>query len=151
MLVDFYGTKEWPMLEEARSQKSYVEKSKIFCKATMTSLKKFIGDSISVEQRFIPYVSMHEFESLLFSNPTILADKLNIKKSIILDVLKECSEPEQINDSPMTAPSKRLHTLSHSFKKTSTGIAIAKEIGLDTMRKKCPLFNQWISSIEQLK
>ncbi len=151
MMVDFYGTKEWPMLEEARSQQSHIEKSKTFCEATMASLKEFLGDNIPTEQRFIPYVAMHEFEALLFSEPTTLAEKLNIKESVILDILKECGEPEQINDSPMTAPSKRLHALSPSFKKTSTGIAIAKEIGLDIMREKCPLFDQWLSRIEQLK
>jgi len=100
--------------------------------------------------RFIPYIAMHEFEALLFSNSTILAQKLNVRKSNVDSILDECGEPENIDDSPQAAPSKRLESLSPQFKKTTTGIAIAKEIGLPTIREKCPIFNEWFTKIERL-
>lgn len=55
-----------------------------------------------------------------------------------------CGEAEAINDSPNTSPSHRLRKLSPRFKKTTTGIAIAKEVGLEQMRESCPLFNAWV-------
>jgi hypothetical protein len=71
---------------------------------------------------------------------------------LIDDILRECREPENINDSSITAPSKRLDILSNNrFKKTTTGITIAKEIGLQKIREKCPIFNEWLTKIENLK
>jgi hypothetical protein len=68
---------------------------------------------------------------------------------VIVDaILHECGEPEKINDNSATAPSKRLESLSTRFQKTSTGVAIAKDVGIDAMRMACPLFNQWITRLE---
>ena len=87
---------------------------------------------------------MYEFEALLFSDSKILADKLQVSKKQIDDILRECGEPENISDSPTSAPSKRLETLSQRFKKTTTEITIAKDIGLQAIRDNCPIFNEWI-------
>ncbi|MGV8948978.1 MAG: DUF4276 family protein [Candidatus Paracaedibacter sp.] len=57
------------------------------------------------------------------------------------------NNPEAINDSRETAPSKRLekHT---TYRKTTYGPNIAKEIGLSEIRQKCAGFDTWISMIE---
>ena len=52
--------------------------------------------------------------------------------------------------SPETAPSKRIEKFNKRYKKTVTGIAIAKEIGLPTIRKKCPVFDEWLTKLENL-
>lgn len=93
---------------------------------------------------------MHEFEALLFSEPQKLAEKLRIPKSQIDDVLSCHINPECINESSNTAPSKRLESFSTRFKKTTTGIAIAKAIGLKKIREKCHIFNDWINAMENL-
>jgi hypothetical protein len=93
---------------------------------------------------------MYEFEALLFSDSQILADKLQVSKELIDNILSECHEPENINDSPASAPSKRLEAISDRFKKTTTGITIAKEIGLQKIREKCPIFNEWLTKLEHL-
>ncbi len=100
--------------------------------------------------RFIPFSAMYEFEAFLFSDPHILSDKLQVHKDKIEDILRECGEPENINDSPISAESKRLEALSDRFKKTTTGITIAREIGLQKLRDTCPIFNEWLVKIEQL-
>lgn len=41
--------------------------------------------------------------------------------------------------------------MENIFKKTSTGIAIARETGMDSIRKACPMFNAWIETIEHLQ
>ncbi len=93
---------------------------------------------------------MHEFEAMLFNDPKILADSIGVQRPQIEKILKECGEPENIDDSPHSAPSKRIEILSTRFKKTATGIAIAKAIGLDKIREQCPIFNAWLIKIEKL-
>ena len=103
------------------------------------------------ETRFIPYVSMHEIEALYFSDPVALAGKLGVRLKTIEAILHECGEPEKINHSNHTAPSKRLEEISDKFKKTATGIAIAKDIGIAKMRESCPLFDAWLTTLDNLK
>ncbi len=107
------------------------------------------------ETRFIPYVSMCEIGALYFSDSVVLAEKLGVKLSKIEAILTACGEPERINDSNQTAPSKRLGRHCEKFKKTATGIAIAnafaKEIGIAKMRQACPIFDAWLTTLEQLK
>ena len=93
---------------------------------------------------------MFEFEALLFSDAKILAQKLSVQPKNVENILSKCGEPEKINDKVQTAPSKRLETLSNRFKKTATGMNLAQEIGIDKMREACPIFNEWITKLENL-
>jgi len=88
---------------------------------------------------------------MLFSQPEILADQIQVPLPKIEKILTECGEPEKIDDNPHSAPSKRLEDLSSRFKKTTTGIAVAKAIGLIKIREQCPVFNHWLTKIEDLK
>ena len=98
---------------------------------------------------------MHEFETLLFSD----LDKLlevepewdykeikNLKNSI-----KSFDSIELINNSPETAPSKRL---SEAFKvrynKITHSTSIIEKIGIDNIRVKCRHFNEWLDKIENI-
>lgn len=150
LMIDFYGLKkEWPGRMEACKQTSPAQKAEIINKATKSKIKELLPES-RADIRFIPYVSMHEFEALLFSNPEILANSLRINIAKIESILGSCREPENINDSFDTAPSKRLEKLSEHFRKTGSGIVIAKEIGIDRMRESCPVFNAWLGKLEDL-
>lgn len=151
LFVDFYGImKDWPGFEEAKRQTTPSGKAETINSATKSQVNDLFGGNDS-ERRFIPYVAMHEFEAMLFSEPEELAAQLGVSQSRIDKILKECGEPEQIDDSPQTAPSKRLEDLSDRFKKASTGIAIAKATGLAKIRNQCPLFNKWLTDIESLE
>lgn len=149
-LVDYYGTKEWPGLERLTSNHAPADIANILNTEAKQEMNQLLQSSIDVERRFIPYVAIHEFESLLFSDAAILADELGIDQQQVDAILEECGEPESINNSEQTAPSKRLENLYPRFKKTTTGIAIAERIGIDPMRKACPLFNTWIETFEKL-
>ena len=118
--------------------------------ATSQTVKEIFGD-YRPDKRFIPYIAMHEFEAMLFSDSQILSERLKVPKAQIDSILRECRYPENINDSPHTAPSKRLEELSDRFKKTTTGITIIREIGLPKIRQQCPIFNEWLTRIENLK
>ncbi|RLC20788.1 MAG: hypothetical protein DRI57_03930 [Deltaproteobacteria bacterium] len=62
------------------------------------------------DHRFSAYLSLHEFESLLFSSPYEIAKTLNAaeKESELRAIRNSFASPEEINDNPKTAPSKRL-------------------------------------------
>jgi hypothetical protein len=148
--VDYYGIRgDWPGYAESKAQTTHVRKAEVMNAATAREVARLfpLGNTT---KRFVPYVSMHEIEALYFSDPVILAEKLGINLGRICSILKECGEPEKINDSPHTAPSKRLQALSARFKKTSTGITIASEIGIPKMRAACPIFDGWLTTLENL-
>ncbi len=148
--VDYYGIKgDWPGLEEAQSKSRPLDIATAINRATKEKVVELFG-SQQADTRFIPFIAVHEFETLLFSDAAILADELQVKHSTVEAILTECGEPELINNSLQTAPSKRLESLYSRFKKTSTGIKIAEKIGIDTMRKKCPVFNEWLTTLEGL-
>jgi hypothetical protein len=101
---------------------------------------------------FIPYVQMHEFEALLFSHPQDFA--LGIHQEALAPELQAICDafgsPEEINDHPNTAPSKRIEGLLPRYQKPTDGVLAAKRIGLKAMRQECALFDRWITQLEDL-
>ena len=96
---------------------------------------------------------MHEFEGLLFSCPASIANELGEEdaEKWAKGVLRKFeNDPERINDSPETAPSKRLED-NTGYRKTTHGPNIAAEIGIDKIREQCSGFNAWLNDIEALE
>jgi len=58
--------------------------------------------------------------------------------------------PEDIDDGPTTAPSKRLENAIRSYNKVLHGPLAVESMGLAKIRSRCPRFNDWISSLESL-
>lgn len=56
--------------------------------------------------------------------------------------------PEMINNSPETAPSKRLIDAIPDYDKIVFGNCVVMDIGLEKIREKCPLFNEWVEKLE---
>jgi len=152
LLVDYYGIDaNWPGYAQVKHYNDHTRKFEVMCQKTKQEIDKLFAAE-DAARRFIPYVSMHELEALLFSDPKILAEALQVQQKEIVAILAECIEPEAINDNPDTAPSKRLESLFPGFKeeKTRAGIDIAEKIGIDAMRRACPLFSAWIKQLESL-
>jgi hypothetical protein len=105
------------------------------------------------EPRFRFVLQVHEFESYLFSDPSLLAahfgkpDSLSMLTGILQDF---GNDPELINNSPETAPSKRLAKLFPGFGKVADGISIAGKIGIADIRKACKRFDAFCRMIESL-
>ena len=59
--------------------------------------------------------------------------------------------PEHINDSPITAPSKRILRCCPGYDKPLHGSLIAMDIGLDTIRKQSQHFDKWLTKLENIK
>jgi hypothetical protein len=108
-----------------------------------------MGDSWNPAQ-FIPYVQMHDFEALLFSDISVLAaDNLRISMQLAC-ILGSFSCPEEINDNYETCPSRRIKQHIENYVKTVDGIIAAHKIGLTKIRRECPHFNEWITKLEDI-
>ena len=101
----------------------------------------------------IPYVQQYEFEALLFSQVSAFRDVFGLYQGT-LDQLsairQQFANPEEINDHPDTAPSKRLMKVITNYNKLAHGPAVAEKIGLSTIRAQCPRFDQWVARLESL-
>jgi len=146
----------WPGKEEVLhildggTSLSAREKAERMEVATFAKIKELFPDH-NVDKRFIPYIEMHEFEALLFSDASILADNIGVKPSVIESILEECGEPEEVNDGPGTAPSKRLFSLCNNYRKVAMGKTISDDIGIQTIRQKCHHFDGWLNKLEVLQ
>ncbi|MCZ0943584.1 MAG: DUF4276 family protein [Gammaproteobacteria bacterium] len=150
LLVDYYGIgADWPGLKAVKPQASPGEIAAAVCKATQQAIEAYVNND-SLSARFVPHISVYEFEALLFSESAILAGAIQVDPQRVEAIIEECGEPEAINNSGKTAPSKRIEELHSKFKKTSDGIAIARAIGIERMRAKCPVFNCWLDRLESL-
>jgi hypothetical protein len=132
-LYDFYGFKG---LESNETKKT---------------LEKKIKESVKSKQqdKIIPYIQMHEFEALLFSDAEIMANNLNVSQNWIDEIINTCRDLETINNSKETAPSKRIGK-NAKYIKTQHAPKILQEIGLPKIREKCQGFNEWITQLEKL-
>ena len=105
-------------------------------------------------RRVIPYIQVHEFEALLFSDTTAFPAIITTLSLELLaeltDIRQQFPTPEHINDNPNTSPSHRITDIIPRYNKVVAGPLIAQEIGLPTIRQQCPRFNAWLTSLENL-
>lgn len=104
-----------------------------------------IGDA-----RFRPFLTLHEFEALLFSQPTSIAAAFPEQKVAqqLEEVRAAFASPEEINQGINTHPSARLVAQVIGYRKPLHGALIAERIGLDQMRRQCPHFAEWVTWLE---
>jgi hypothetical protein len=80
---------------------SVIDKASILEAETLTQMIALLPED-DIAKRFIPYIEMHEFEALLFSDATILADKINVSINQIQSILTDYKgRPEYINSDPL--------------------------------------------------
>jgi hypothetical protein len=144
-MIDYYGLPaDFPGMNRVHRVPTPEEK--------VCYLERQLKDDLPEELNFIPYIQLHEFEALLFSDIQTLDDVLmKFQPSHLpeLHILRQQYSPEEINTQPETSPSHRLKCFYPNYAKVFEGIAIAKEIGLERMRDECPHFNEWIKKLEE--
>ncbi len=113
----------------------------------LTFLKKAIVEDLETEKgghfpNLLPYIQLHEFEALVFS--TLDAIKAlysieNAKFKELEQIATSYPNPENINESPKTAPSKRMKDdqLNRGYNKVNVGIVIIEEASVDIISLKC--------------
>ena len=148
---DYYGLPQsFPGKDIHNSQVDIVAKATRVQDAMTAKLTRLIGDDAM--RRFIPFVQMYEFEALLFSDPIAFARGISNEhlSQNLTDIAEQFDSPEHINNSPQTAPSKRIESLIRGYEKPLMGTLGALEVGLDSMRQKCELFDNWLKQLESL-
>jgi len=107
--------------------------------------------------KFIPYIQLHEYEALLYADTAEMEKWLGLYNRIDEHCFTHIrasapdNNPELINESPATAPSKRILAFCDAYDKVNDGILILKEIGLKKLREECVHFNDWLTQLEHLK
>lgn len=152
-MVDYYalphsGARAWPGRDQAMNL-SFPQKAATVQSALLADICGELGTGFD-PNRFIPYVIMHEFEGLLFSDCVrfgqgIGRPELTPRFQAIRDAF---ATPEEINDSPITAPSKRVQELVSGYQKPLLGALAVLEIGLKAIRAECPHFRSWLERLE---
>jgi hypothetical protein len=147
-MIDLYGiSPEFPGLDESENLRHLPEKRVEFLEQQFA---EDIGD-----QRFIPYIQLHEYEAYLFADPTCFRYFYGHHASEIA-ALKAIADghatPELINDGQHSAPSKRIIAQLPDYEdaKSVVGPQVAERIGLDVIQSKCPHFSAWLSRLERL-
>jgi hypothetical protein len=145
MMFDFYG---WP--KNYPGQDTRPSRSDVYTQ--VTHLEEALAASLE-EERFIPFLCLHETEALVFAGPAE-ANEQHPKRNILDDLEHMLARangcPERINDSPNTSPSHRLERLwrPSRYAKTADGVAILQRIGIPRMRATCPHFDSWLRKLE---
>ena len=95
---------------------------------------------------------MHEYESLLFSDTVTFAAALGERNLAprFTAIRNAFDTPEEINDDPNTAPSKRIATHYPQYDKVIDGTLAAQKIGIESMRRECPHFRAWVERLALL-
>ena len=114
-------------------------------------LEQSMKADIQNAHHFIPYIQQHEFESLIFSSSRAYTLYYTDRVVVAIDrIIAQYDTPEDINDSAMTAPSKRLLAIIPNYNKVNDGNIIALEIGIETILQKCPRFKNWIDTLVEM-
>jgi len=115
-------------------------------------LEAALADEIK-DQRFIPYIQVHEFEALLLACPGKFTERFEQRESQIAKLLAECNQfasPELINDGHQTHPKARIKKYFADYGEKVDGPLLAQAIGLHQIRHKCPHFDRWVTTLENL-
>jgi hypothetical protein len=114
--------------------------------------EKLMADQGST--KLLPYIQLHEFESLILVDPTTLHDDFPAHGKQIRSLLAsiKSKQPELINDGETTAPSKRIIAKipEYGARKREVGPKAVARIGLQKVRSACPHFHQWLERLESL-
>ena len=146
-MFDLYALPDdFPGFNEAKKQVDPYNKVRI--------LEEAFADDIN-DCRFIPYIQLHEFESLLFSCPQKFEiEYIDEQKAIdeLVRIAEEKGNPELINDGAETAPSKRIIKVFPDYEnnKPFVGSMMAHEIGMNCLLQSCKHFADWVEKLKNL-
>jgi hypothetical protein len=142
--IDYYGLPEdFPGMDSRPSRASPMDRAR----HVEASWQARIG-----HPRFHPYLMVHEFEALLFTRPEeiCIATNQHNARGDLQAIRDAFGTPEEIDDDPRTAPSKRIEQRLPGYRKTLHGPMVARRIGLELLRQECAHFGEWIDWLEAL-
>lgn len=149
--IDYYGLHL--NLDYPKNRKSQnVSETRTIVFEIEEAMREEIDSNFSY--RFIPYIQLHEFESLIFSKSDVLEKSFSVQDIKDLNYWKETlrqqPDPELINDGVQTAPSKRLKRIVPIYEKITDGTLLTLEIGIEYLKEHCKNFGIWINKLENI-
>lgn len=152
-MVDYYRMpRDWPGRDTTPPSGSTPSQiAEPIERSMLASVGRDMGGDFN-PSRFVPYVMMHEFEAILFSDCAVFGDEVG--RCDLADAFQairdEFATPEAIDDSPQLAPSKRILARIPLYRKSMMGPQVAQRIGLAAIRGECPHFGDWLGQLEGL-
>jgi hypothetical protein len=116
--------------------------------ALQESLAQHIAD-----RRFIPYLQCHEFEALVLVDPARMGTLYDVPNVQMEALCRECGAfrtPEEIDLGQTSHPKYRIERRVPDYDENVAGPLVAEDIGLATLRARCPHFGQWLTRLEEL-
>jgi len=145
MMVDFYAIpNDFPGFEKAKELSDPYRRVEV--------LEKALADEMA-DDRFIPYLQVHEFDALVLSKPAAFDLQFDDRQKATEELVEMCGQyksPEQINEGRDSHPKARIKNLFPDYHENVDGPNLAHDIGLETMRQACPHFDQWLTTLEKL-
>ncbi|HEX3474166.1 MAG TPA: DUF4276 family protein [Kofleriaceae bacterium] len=106
------------------------------------------------DRRFVPHLALHEFEAWVYADRSKLEPFMFDDDPGVIEAIARIAAghptPEDIDDGPMTAPSKRLRDVFAAYQKPLHGPLAVVAIGIDRIRAVCPHFHHWLTRVETL-
>jgi hypothetical protein len=115
----------------------------------VTHVERAMADHFD-DRRLLPHLVLHEIEAWVFAASEQLGWLFDegVAAKLHADVAA-AGGPEDINDHPDTAPSKRLARYCAGYVKTTDGPIAISELGIERLRQQCPHMNSWLRRLEQ--
>lgn len=159
-MVDYYGLPSaspngWPGRRRSESEPDVRRRAAVIEAATRDDVAAALGPS-QAGDRFVPFVMLHEFEALLFSDCRKFADAVagfgddlpaTEMAARLEGIRRSHATPEEIDDDPQGSPSKRIQGVIPGYRKRSMGPQAARAIGIPAMTRACPHFASWIERL----
>lgn len=141
-LFDLYGLPgDFPSLVEHRAVADTSHRAQL--------LETAMAEAV-LDERLIPYIQRHEFEALVLASIEQLAGIVDPADARGVKRLRELCRhvlPEDVNDGPETAPSKRLQQQIGGYRKTVHGVLAVQDAGISALVDACPRFAAWVHAL----
>ncbi|MFT4216646.1 MAG: DUF4276 family protein [Micropruina sp.] len=143
-LLDYYG---YP--DDAPACDCSTEHRQPEC---VESRQNAIRASLPYDERFEPFISLYEFETLVIAAGSALHAVLGDAgaAAAFRKLVADCGgNAELIDDGPRTAPSKRVAQVLDGYNKVRDGIAILED-SLGVALVAVPHFRAWVARLSEL-
>ena len=112
--------------------------------ARADAIQEAVAEAFDRTPRLIPYVQVHEFETLLFADLKAFEEGTGHEGAVEALAVPGVA-PEDINGK--WPPSKRILDRFPAYDKVNDGLLAAQEIGVPTMRAAWPRFDGWLAKL----
>jgi len=104
------------------------------------------------DRRFVPHLTLHEFEAWVYADASRLEPYMFDDDAEVIEAIAEIAAahrtPEDIDDGPTTAPSRRLRDVFDAYQKPVHGPLAVVAIGIERIRAVCPHAHDWLRRVE---